>query len=293
MQLKGLYIPVTTPFLDEKPAGDKLIENLAKWNQLELSGYVMFGSSGEAPLVTKEERVSLVKTARKVITEKKTLIVGTGYESTAETIAFTLAAADLGADAALVLTPNYYKQHMTDDVLLRHYATVADRSPIPIILYNVPVFTGVDMSANVVRKLAEHEKIVGIKDSTANITKLLELTQIPPKAFSLVIGNAANYLTGLFFGAAGAILAVGNIASKECLQIYQRFCAGAQDEARAIFFRILPLATKMVGPLGVPTIKAAMDRLGLFGGAPRPPLMPVDDKLAAEIEQRLRAAELL
>ncbi len=199
----------------------------------------------------------------------------------------------MGADAALVLTPNYYKPQLTDDVFQGHFESVANRSPIPVILYNVPVFTGVDMSAQAIRKLSEHENIIGVKDSTANFAKLVELTQLSRKTFSLMIGNFGNYFSGLFLGAAGAILAVANFAAKDCLEIYRCFQNKSFEPARSIYLRILPLATKVVGPFGAPAIKAAMDLLGLFGGAPRAPLLPADARLVTEIEQRLRAAELL
>ncbi len=293
MHLKGLYIPVTTPFVDDKVATDKLLFNLMKWDALELSGYVLFGSSGEAPYLSRDERIALLKAARGSISDGKSLIAGTGYETTAETIAFTRLAADLGADAALVLTPNYYKAQMTDDVLVRHYEGIADRSPIPVIIYNVPVFTGVDMSVATIKRLAAHDRIIGIKDSTPNFAKLAELAQLSRNKFSLLIGNAANYLSGLMVGAAGAILAVGNIAAKECLEIYRATEDRSFEKARNIYLRILPLATKLIGPLGVPAIKAAMDRLGLYGGLPRAPLLPADAKLIVEIEERLRAAELV
>lgn len=293
MQLRGLYIPVTTPFVDDKFAPDKLIFNLTKWNAVELSGYVLFGSSGEAPYLSREERIAILKTARGAIFGNRMLIVGTGYETTTDTIAFTRQAADLGADAVLVLTPNYYKPQMTDDALIRHYESIADRSAIPVIIYNVPVFTGVDMTAAAVKRLAAHERIIGIKDSTPNFAKLIELTQLSRNNFSLLIGNAANYLSGLLVGAAGAILAVANIAAKECLEVHRCVEEKSIDRARSVYLRILPLATKLIGPLGVPVIKAAMDRLGLYGGLPRAPLLPADAKLIVEIEQRLRAAELI
>lgn len=293
MLLKGLYIPVTTPFIDDKISSEKLAFNFEKWQAVELAGFVLFGSTGEAPLVTPDERLSLLKSARNHLGGKRMLIVGTGYESTTETIDFTLAAADSGADAALVLTPNYYKQQMTDEFYVRHYERIAERSPIPLILYNVPAFTGVDLSAKVIRKLSVHEKIIGIKDSTANMSKLIELSQLSRKTFSLMIGNAANYLSGLFLGAAGAILAVANIAAKECSQVYRSFQEGDYEQARQSYFRILPLGAKMIAQFGVPAVKAAMDRLGWFGGLPRPPLLPVDAIVMTEIEQHLHSAQLI
>ena len=293
MQLKGLYIPVTTPFIDDKIAPEKLGFNLEKLQPIELAGYVLFGSSGEAPYLSKDERVTLLKAARKSIPGSKSLVVGTGYESTAETKECTRVAADSGADAVLVLTPNYYKPQMTDDVFVRHYEAIADQSPVPVILYNVPVFTGVDMSANAVKRLSAHEKIIGIKDSTANLAKLIELANLPRKTFSLMIGNATNFLSGLFLGAAGAILAIGNIAARECVEIHRCYQEKSFEQARNVFLRVLPLATRLIGPHGVPAIKAAMDMQGFFGGLPRAPLLPADTKLLTEMKELLRTAELL
>jgi len=292
MELKGIYCPITTPFCDGQGAADKLVYNLEKLAAANLAGYVLFGSTGEAPYISVAERIELIKAARAAIPPGKVFIVGTGFESTSETIAFTKQAVDLGADCALVLTPNYYKSQMSDEVCERHFVSVADKSPIPVILYNVPVFTGIDISANVVKKLSRHPNIIGIKDSTTNLTKLIDLTTIP-RHFKVLVGNAANFLAGLFLGAQGAVLALGNLAAKPCVEIYNLYGKGDYDEARRLFLLILPLATNVIAPYGIPGIKAGMDMLGCFGGLPRAPLLAVNESVKEEIRLRLIHAGLL
>jgi 4-hydroxy-2-oxoglutarate aldolase len=292
MQLHGIYCPITTPFHDGRGAVDKLAYNLEKLAAAGLAGYVLFGSSGEAPFIPVAERIELIKAARAAIPSSRRFIVGTGFESTFETIAFTKQAADLGADCALVLTPNYYKNQMNDEVYERHFVSVADKSPIPVILYNVPVFTGIDLSAKVVKKLSNHPNIIGIKDSTSNLAKMIELTTLP-RRFNVLVGNAVNFLTGLFLGAQGAVLALCNLAAKPCVEIYDLYGKGDHDEARQRFLRVLPLVNKVIAPYGIPGIKAGMDMLGYFGGLPRAPLLAVDESANEEIRTQLIHAGLL
>ncbi|MCG8607578.1 dihydrodipicolinate synthase family protein, partial [bacterium] len=194
MKLKGIFCPLTTPFVDNRVSPDKLAYNLKRFNSTELNGYVLFGSTGEASYISISERIELIKAARNLIpVHTQKFMVGTGYETTDETVSFTKQAADSGADCALVLTPHYYKKAMSDAVLIQHFTVVADRSPIPIVLDNVPPFTGVDLSVNAVATLADHPNIVGIKDSTADVKKLLSLIQICSKKLSILIGNAFYY----------------------------------------------------------------------------------------------------
>ncbi|MFQ5751091.1 MAG: dihydrodipicolinate synthase family protein [bacterium] len=293
MRLAGIYIPVTTPFVDNRIAIEKLAFNLEKWNAYDLDGYVILGSTGEAVYLSQPEKLELVKTARKYIPREKKMIVGTGLESTVATIEFTNRVSELGVDCALVLTPNYYKNQMQDEHLLYHFNSVADKSSLPVILYNVPKFTKIDLSSAVIKQLSSHANIIGIKDSTSNLTKLMELVKIEATNFSLLIGNASNYLCGLLMGAQGAILALCNIAPKECGQIYRLYNNKSYEDARQLFLKVLPLATNIIASFGIPAIKAALDLLGYYGGKPRPPLLPLSTNLLPEIRQHLIDAELL
>ncbi len=292
MKLSGINIPVTTPFVNGQIAVDKLADNMEKWNEIDLDGYVIFGSSGETVYLSQNEKIELVKSAKANIPDGKLFIVGTGHESTNETIHFTKIVADIGAEAALVVTPNYYKNQMTADNLRNHYISVADKSAIPIILYNVPVFTGIDMTAQVIIELSNHPNIIGIKDSTNNFPKLINIIVNSPKEFKVLIGNAIHFLTGQFIGAHGAILAICNVAPQKCVDIYRLYQEGSYDEARQLFFSLVPLVTNIISQHGIPAIKAAMDMLGYFGGTPRPPLLPVNEKVQSEIRHYLKSADL-
>ncbi|MFQ5639178.1 MAG: dihydrodipicolinate synthase family protein [bacterium] len=293
MELSGIHCPITTPFVDKKIAPDKLAHNLEKWNETGLAGYVVFGSTGEAPYVSISERLELLRTARRYIPSEKTFIVGSGFETTDETINFTQRAAETGPDAALVLTPNYYKQQMTDDVFRRHFLAVAEKSPIPVLIYNVPIFTGIDISASVVKELSEHPNIIGIKDSSARLAKLLRVIEMSSQQFQVFVGNAASFFHGIYMGADGAVLALANVAPAQCVQIFEDCRNACHDAARQLFLRILPFATDVIVPYGIPAIKAAQDALGYFGGDPRAPLLPVVGPVGEKVVEELSKAGIL
>lgn len=289
---KGIYCPITTPFVGEKIAVNKLADNFEKWNTVDLAGYVVFGSTGEAAYLAIKEKLEFLQTVRSYVREDKALIIGTGHESTAETIEFTKRSAEIGPEAALVLTPHYYKPQMSDDCLMQHFVSVAEHSPIPIILYNMPVFTGIDMSVKSIEELSTHPNIIGIKDSTCNLTRITKLVGIASKKFKVFIGNATAFLPALLLGVDGAVLALCNIAAKQCVQIYRRYQDKNYESARQLFYRLLPITTELVATYGIPAIKAAMDALGYYGGPPRKPLLPASDVVLKEVDLYLRKAGL-
>ena len=294
MTLEGIFCPIITPFVNDRVSADKLSFNLDKFNSTDLDGYVLFGSTGEAPYVSVQERIELLKAARDLISAtNKKLIVGTGYERANDTVAFTKQAAECGAEYALVLTPSYYKSQMDDRVLINHFSTVADQSPIPILIYNVPPFTGVDMTVKAVTELAGHPNIIGIKDSTANLPKLLTLIKACASKLSILIGNAHYYPTALMAGASGAVLAVSNILPDECAQVFKNHGERAYEKTKGPFSRISATVSKIISPYGIPAIKSAMDSLGFYGGPPRKPMLPVSDEIRQQVEDHLRSLELL
>jgi len=203
---EGVFPPIPTPFVDGEVAHDKLSENIVKWNQTGPAGYVVLGSNGENIYLSEAEKRAVIVTAREAIPSNKLLIVGTGRESTKLTIESTWTAADLGADGVLIVTPSYYKGQMTSEALYRHYISVAEASPIPIVIYNVPKFTGLNIAATLVARLAEHPKIVGIKDSAGDIDQLVDIIRLAPQDFEVLVGNAPAYYSALGVGAMGAIL---------------------------------------------------------------------------------------
>ncbi|MBC7315252.1 MAG: dihydrodipicolinate synthase family protein [Chloroflexi bacterium] len=292
--LAGVYPPIITPFDDSGTLdAEALAFNVAKWEETGLRGYCVAGSNGEGVLLTDEEICQAVRLVRREASPEKVVIAGTGRESTPATIRLTRAAAEAGAHVALVITPSFYGNEMGPAALLRHYEAVAEASPIPILLYNVPKYTNLNMAPSTVARLASHEKIVGIKDSAGNIGQIIDLLRLCPPDFQVFVGNGPAFLSGLQVGAVGGILAVANVAPREYVSIWELGRAGRWEEARQIHFRLMPVGQAVTTGYGVPGLKAAMDLLGYRGGAPRPPLLPADASARQAIAHILREAGLL
>ena len=277
--LDGIFPPIPTPF-DRRGrlALPRLRENLTVWNRSSLSGYVVLGSNGEAPLLAYEERLSLIEAARTSIPTDRTMIVGTGCESTEATIRLTRDAARLGADLALVLPPHYYKDQMTEAALVRHYRAIADSSPIPILIYNIPATTGIDIEEGTVARLAEEENIVGLKDSSGNLVKFGAIRRSTPPSFKLLAGSASFLLPALTLGGCGGILALANLSPERTIEILRLFDEGRIDEARAIQLSLIPANDAITRRLGIPALKAGLDMIGMYGGPVREPLLPLGDE---------------
>ncbi|MEJ2733293.1 MAG: dihydrodipicolinate synthase family protein [Anaerolineae bacterium] len=274
ISFRGVFPPIPTPFDAE---GDvhfqALVENLERWNQYSLAGYVVLGSNGEGVLLDAEEKVRVLETARQVIPSDKLLIAGTGCESTRQTLALTCKAAEVGADAALVVTPHYYSPKMSVDSLVQHYRAVADASPIPILIYNVPKFTNVNVDAAAVARMAQHPNIVGIKDTSGSVTQLADTVRLAGPEFQVLAGSASFFFPGLAVGAAGGILALANIAPEQALELHRLFTAGAWDEAAELQRRMIPVNAAVTARFGIAGLKAALDMLGYYGGPVRLPLL--------------------
>ena len=294
ISLKGIMPPIPTPF---DAAGDvhygALVENLERWNQYDLRGYVVLGSNGEGVYLDGMERVRVWETARRAIPADRLLVAGTGAESTRQTIAITQKAADAGADAALVVTPHYYGPKMTADSLVQHYTLVADASPIPILIYNVPKFTGVNMDAAAVARAAEHPNIIGIKDTSGNITQLAETVRMVSPGFQVLAGSANFLLAGLAVGAVGGILALANIAPEMGQQLTRLFEAGARDEAAELQRGMIPLNNAVTSRFGIAGLKAALDMLGYYGGPVRSPLLGLTENERQTLRQILQEGGIL
>ncbi len=290
---EGVYPPVLTPFRGEEVAYDKLGANLDRLNEYPLTGYVMLGSTGEFPLLSESEKERVIATARDHVPRPRLLVAGTGGESTGAALRLTKRAADLGADAAIVITPGYYKGAMKPPALLRHYRTIADGSPIPIVLYNFPANTGINLEPDTVARLAEHPNIRAIKDSSGNVPQAAETIRLTPKTFQVLVGSPMAFLPALVLGGAGGILAIANLAPGECCEIWRLARAGQYVEAREIVYRISPLSTDISARYGIGGLKAGLDLLGYYGGQPRMPLPVPDGDGVEDIKEILATAGLL
>jgi 4-hydroxy-2-oxoglutarate aldolase len=291
--LKGIFPPITTPFVHDEIAFDKLAENISKWNKTGLAGYVVMGSNGESPFLTRDEKLKLVESVKKNSANDKLVIAGTGSDSIKETIALTNDAAANGADYALILTPSFFKDKMDSNSFIKYFTEVADRLDIPLIIYNVPKYTGVNIEAAPAAKLSGHKNIIGLKNSSENVAHLAEIIHNSKKDFSTLVGTASVLLPGLCAGAVGGILALANIAPNECIKIFDLFNEGKLNEARELQGKIITINKAITGKYGVAGLKAAMDMLGYFGGDPRSPLNKLTNDELEDLRSILIKADLL
>jgi 4-hydroxy-2-oxoglutarate aldolase len=217
------------------------------------------------------------------------MIVGTGCEATHTALNYTLASQDLGADAALVISPHYFKKQLTDEALFQYYIDIANNSDgFPIILYNAPQFTGINLKPSLIVKLSHHPGIVGIKDSSGNMDQISEIISTVAKDFQVLVGSAETFYFSLCLGAVGGILGLANIVPNECVKVFQLFKANEHQKAQNLHKKLIPLAKTVGSKYGVPGLKYAMDKLGYFGGEPRKPLLPIDEKVKNEIDKLLQ-----
>ena len=282
INLAGIYPPISTPFVDKgEIAFDHLRANLALWNEWPLDGYVVGGSNGEFVSQSFEERVAVVKTVREEMSPNHLLIAGAGMHSTQETVDLTQAMVTAGADAALIVTPSYYKTKMDLRALRGHYHAVAEASSVPVLLYNVPANTGVDMPAGTILELAQHPNIVGIKDSSGDLAKMGAVVHGAPDGFQVLAGSGSFFLPALTIGAVGLIAALVNIAAEDLKRIQTLFRDGQTSDARNLQQKLIEANSAVTSRFGVAGLKAALDLLGFYGGPVRSPLQPL---IADEIE---------
>ena len=292
--LQGVFAPVVSTFDSETGELDvsAFAANVRAHVAAGLHGIVVSGSTGEAALLDVAERSALVTAARDAVPDDKWLIVGTGAESTRTCLQLSRDAAMRGADAVLVVAPHYYGSAMSAAALLQHYHRVADECPVPVMLYNIPKYMHFSLTAAVVAELARHQNVIGIKDSSGNRELFASYMAAQSPTFAVFTGNAPMFHHALSAGSPGGILAVALFAAALALDVYHSTSSGNAGLAEAAQSRMTPLGAKIVGELGVPGVKAAMDYVGLSGGAVRLPLLPLDAGQGAGVEELLQTAEL-
>ncbi|MBD0369229.1 MAG: dihydrodipicolinate synthase family protein [Pyrinomonadaceae bacterium] len=291
--LRGILIPCTTPF-DEGGEVDAraLGSNLEKWNALGVSGYVALGSTGERVHLTERECLTVIETARSHTPATLSLIAGAGQQGTRLTIEEVKRWAHAGADAVLLITPNYYRSEMTQGAIKNYYREVASSSPVPVLLYNIPQLTGLTLAPETIAELAEHENIAGIKDSSGDIVALGEALRLVPEGFSVLTGHGSALMAALGAGAVGAILAVGCFATRACVEVHAAFHAGDFERGHALQRKLARLVRAVMGRYGIGGIKAAMSELGLEGGRVRAPLSMPNESERLEIARLLKESGL-
>lgn len=291
--LRGIMPPIATPFFEGELALDKLEFNIHLLNSSPISGFVVMGSNGESVFLTRDEKLKLIETTKKHAAKDKLIIAGTGSDSIKETISLSNAAADLGADFVLVLTPSFYKSEMKPDAFIKYFESVANKINIPLIIYNVPKFTGVDIDTQTVVKLSYHPNIAGIKNSSENIRQTTEIISLADKNFKVIIGTASVLFAGISAGAHGGILALANIAPNECVDIQNLTEQKKFDEALEIQKKLIPVNNAVTNGYGVAGLKAAMDMIGFYGGVPREPLLPLNEENKKNLMAVLFSAGLI
>lgn len=287
----GVFAPVATIFGNDGELDlDGFRENMAWYATSALDGVVLLGSNGEFALLDGDEKLRLIAAGVEAIGGRKVVMAGTGAESTRGTIELTKRAAALGIDYALIVTPHYYKPRYDHAANLAHFHAVANASPVPIIVYVMAAYTGVDLPTKLVTELSAHPNIVGVKDSGGNAPKVAEMVAGAAPGFGVLAGSASFLYAALCLGATGGILALGNIAPEMCVDLARLFHAGEHEAARALQARMLAPNAAVTSTYGIPGLKVAMETFGLRGGPPRLPMQPLSEKDADEVRRIVRAA---
>lgn len=294
LQLSGVFPPIPTAFNEQGELHlDGLQQNVRALSDAGVSGIVFLGSNGEYVYLDESEKLAVIRAGLEALPKGRLGLVGTGCESVRATIRLSEASARLGAHAVMVVHPNYYKPLMSKKVLLEYYKAVADASPVPVVLYSVPKFTGFDLPVDVVAELSQHPNIIGIKDSAGNVIQLSEILLKSRPGFNVLVGTGSAFMAALSVGVTGGVLALADVAPRECVELYHLCMSGRWEEARALQSRLLPVNQAVGGTLGIPGVKAAMEMLGYYGGPPRRPLLPLTADENASLREILVAAQLL
>ncbi|MBL7174842.1 MAG: dihydrodipicolinate synthase family protein [Desulfobacteraceae bacterium] len=293
VDLNGIFPPISTPFINGKIAYKKLESNIEKWSKTGLKGFVVLGSNGEYVYLSEQEKRDVVEAVVQSSPADMLIMVGSGCESTEETLRLTEDCAKMGAHAALVITPFYYGGKMTEAALINHYTVVADGSPIPIVLYSVPKFTHLNLTADIVSLLSKHPNIIGIKESSGDVNLLGEFLNNVDEAFHVLVGAAGVLYGALAIGCSGGIVALANVAPENCVKIFELVKETKFERAKELQLRMIPVNKAVTSTYGISGLKAAMDMLGYFGGDPRLPLLPLSEVEKSEIKEILDRAELL
>ena len=282
-RLSGVFAPLATPFDGQgNLLLEKLASNVEKLNKTRLRGYLALGTNGEFRSLSAPEQIKVLKTIVSAASPEKVIMAGTGAESTPVTIELCQQAAEIGAHYGSLITPFFFAKKMSDRALIDYFIQVAERSPIPVLLYNNPGVTNITMSTTVIKEVSSHPKILGMKDSSAgNLSAYLVSAQ---PGFCVLAGSANFFFTGLIMGAVGGVLSLADVFPETCCNLYELGVAGKLKEGRDLQLQILKLNQMVSGKFGVAGVKAAMDLVGFYGGPPRAPL----PSLTTEEKKKLR-----
>ena len=283
MKFEGIFIAAITPFNGQKIDYEAMEFNFERWNKTDVSGYLLLGSTGEFVSLNHQEKIELMKFSRSLIPEEKIMLTGVGCHSVFETVQLSNHATNVGADGILIITPHYYNTLITTVMLRRYYLAIAEEVSLPVFLYNIPQFTGVNLSTELVKVLCRHERIVGTKDSTGNLSRIFELVEAEEK-INVLVGDVISLVASLQMNADGAILAVANALPQELCGIYRLCFQNQTEKAMRQLTSLVKLTKATVSKFGIPGLKGLMKFMNYKPGDPRMPFSPVNSKQLAEIE---------
>ena len=287
----GVFAPITTPFVSDEVSFEQFKENIRKYSQTPLNGYLVLGSNGESKSLTEDEKLKLLEIVLDAKADHQLVMAGTGYESTRQTIAFSKKAQELGADLVSLVTPSYFKKSLSDDALIGYYTQVADALRIPVFAYNAPGFTGLTLSANVIEVISQHPNIGGMKDtSPAGLAGYLDVCS---DDFDVLAGTMNTLFIGLSLGASGGVISLANAFPEPCCALYEAYTHDDIARARGLHSKLFRLNQSVSGAAGVAGVKYAMELGGYHGGNPRLPLLPIKDSDKQRIQKAAQEAGVL
>jgi len=287
----GIFAPITTPFVDDEVLFDQFKENIRKYSQTPLNGYLVLGSNGESKSLTEDEKLKLLEIVLENKADHQLVMAGTGYESTRQTIAFSKKVQQLGANLVSLVTPSYFKKSLSDDALIGYYTQVADALSIPVFAYNAPGFTGLTLSVNVIEAISQHPNIGGMKDtSPAGLAGYLEFCG---ENFDVLAGTMNTLFIGLSLGASGGVISLANAFPEPCCELYAAYTHNDIAKARRLHSTLFRLNQSVSGAAGVAGVKYAMELGGYHGGNPRLPLLPIKEIDKQRIRKAAEAAGVL
>ena len=294
-RLAGIIPPIVTPFdnVSGEIAPVLFRQNIRRWLDEPVSGFVLFGSNGEGQLLDEEEKVRLTAFAREVVPAAMPLIAGVGAESTRAVIREGRKLAEAGATYLLVSPPPYFGASLAPIAISEHYHRAADELPIPIIVYHIPKNTHVTIEAGLMAEIVKHANIVGLKDSSGDVKRFADYSSSCDKRCRMFVGNGSLLYTALELGAVGGIVGIGQIAPRMCAAIIEAQRQGDAQRAGSIQEKLVPVHREIVGAHGPIGTKYALDLLGFAGGRPRSPLRPLSEKDRKKVEQVMQEAQLL
>ncbi|MCG6878986.1 MAG: dihydrodipicolinate synthase family protein [Deltaproteobacteria bacterium] len=288
--IKGVFAPITTPFVNEELSIEQFRENVRKYSETPLAGFYVLGSNGEAKSLTEDEKLKVLEAVMAEKAPHQLVMAGAGYESTRQSIAFSKVAQSMGVDFVTLLTPSYFKKRMTDEAIAKYFEDVANAVSVPVIAYNAPGFTGLTISPGVIARISRHKNIIGMKDSSpGNMGKYLAAKA---EGFAVLAGSASILLTGMVLGASGGVVSLGNAFPHKCCDLYDLYQKGDMEGALKTHYLLFRLNQAVSGSFGVAGVKYAMDVAGYHGGDPRLPLLPITEDGKRSIDAAIKAAGL-